>query len=316
MGTLGQYLRSAREARGIDLHEAAQQTRISIVYLKALEEEDFARLPGEVFVRGFLKNYGKFLRLDESQVLKKYGELKAPKSEAGPVVEKAPAVSVSEQRTPRSTTTTIEPFLWGVGIVTALILFMFMSLPERSKKETKHTETPLTTGQTVTSQGPVMLTNKLYLEVVALEDTWLLVRTDNSPQKKALLKKGESLIWSADERFLLTYSSPKALKLMLNGQELTVNEPGNEVVRDLAIIASGVVNRKIQPENTAPRKKSLIAEQQQPAQTQELFGPRSSAAITKTQKSPLFGTAAPQAQQTPLSGAAAPRTKPTPTQTR
>ncbi len=131
MGTLGQYLRSAREARGIDLHEAAQQTRIGINYLKALEEEDFSRLPGEVFVKGFLKNYGKFLRLDESQVMKKYGELRAPKSEAGSVAAKEPAAAGSEQKTPRSTTTTIEPFLWGTGIVIALILFMFTSLPER-----------------------------------------------------------------------------------------------------------------------------------------------------------------------------------------
>ncbi len=136
--------------------------------------------------------------------------------------------------------------------------------------------------------------DKLYLEVFALEDTWLLVRTDNSPQKKALLKKGESLIWSADERFLLSYASPKSLKLMLNGQELIVNEPGNEVVRDMTIIASGVVSRKIQPENTLPRKKRLTAEQQQQTQAQELFGPRQPTTTTKTQKAPLYGPPAPQ----------------------
>jgi len=299
MGTLGKYLRSAREARGIDLHEAAQQTRISINYLRALEEEDFSRLPGEVFVRGFLKNYGKFLRLDESQILKKYGELSAPKSEAGPVTEKeqAAAGSEHEKKTPRSTT--IETILWGSGIVIALILFMFTSLPERRRQETKHVPMPMSTGQTVTAHGSVMQVDKLYLEVVALEDTWLLVRTDNSPQKKAVLKKGESLIWSADERFLLSYGSAKSLKLMLNGQELTVNEPGNEVVRDLTIIASGVVNTKIKPESKVSRKKSLTAEQQQQAQSQELYGPRLPTTTPKTQKPPLIGPPAPLTKQTP-----------------
>jgi len=299
MGTLGKYLRSAREARGIDLHEAAQQTRISINYLRALEEEDFSRLPGEVFVRGFLKNYGKFLRLDESQILKKYGELSAPKSEAGPVTEKeqAAAGSEHEKKTPRSTT--IETILWGSGIVIALILFMFTSLPERRRQETKHVPMPMSTGQTVTAHGSAMQVDKLYLEVVALEDTWLLVRTDNSPQKKAVLKKGESLIWSADERFLLSYGSAKSLKLMLNGQELTVNEPGNEVVRDLTIIASGVVNTKIKPESKVSRKKSLTAEQQQQAPSQELYGPRLPTTTTKTQKPPLIGPPAPKTMQTP-----------------
>jgi hypothetical protein len=281
MGTLGPYLRGAREARGIDLHDAAQQTRIGIAYLKALEEEDFSRLPGEVFVKGFLKNYGKFLRLDESQVMKKYGELRDPKSEEGPVAEKSPAAAGSMQKKPQSTA--IEPFLWGAGIVIALILFLFASLPERHPRETKQVVAPVSTGQTATAQGPVMQVEKLYLEVVALEETWLLVRTDNSPQKKALLKKGESLIWSADERFLLSYGSAKALKLILNGRELTVNEPGNEVVRDLTIIASGAVSRKIQPENIVTRKKRLPDELQQQTPPHE-------------QRAPL---SAPQTRQTP-----------------
>jgi len=294
MGTLGQYLRSAREARGIDLREAAQQTRIRFNYLKALEEEDFSRLPGEVFVKGFLKNYGKFLRLDEFEVMKRYGESRSQKSTPRPetVVDEEPAAAVSEEKTPKLTRS-IEPFLWGAGIVFALILFVFTALPERHQRETQKAVTPMSTGQTATAPLPFPQTGKLYLEVVALEDTWLLVRTDNSPQKKALLKKDESLIWSADERFLLSYGSAKALKLMLNGQELTVNEPGSEVVRDLAIVASGIVNRNIQPEKKLPRKKSPPADQPQQTQSQELYGSQQPATTTKSQKAPLFGPPAP-----------------------
>jgi hypothetical protein len=104
------------------------------------------------------------------------------------------------------------------------------------------------------ASGPALTvkSDKLYLEVIALENTWLLVRTDTSPQKKAVLNKGESLIWSADERFLLSYSSAGAIKLLLNGQELTVNEPKNAVIRDLVITAAGIENRKIQAEKLRP----------------------------------------------------------------
>lgn len=303
MGTLGQYLRSAREARGIDLHEAAQQTRIGIAYLRALEAEDFSKLPGEVFVKGFLKNYGKYLQLEESQVMRKYGESMAPKSVAAPVAAKEPppAIAGSEpeqktQKTPRSTT--VETVLWGAGILIALILFLFTSLPGRRHKEAKQAVTPLSTEQTATAQGMVMQTGKLYLEVVALEDTWLLVRTDNSPQKKALLKKDESLTWSADERFLLSYGSAKSLKLMLNGQELIVNEPGNDVVRDLAITASGIVSSKLKMENKVPPKKRLNAEQQQ-TPSQAVYGSRLPTTTTKTQQSSLVGPPAPLTKQTP-----------------
>ena len=293
MGTLGEYLRSAREARGISLRDAAQQTRIRFNYLKALEEEDFSRLPGEVFVKGFLKNYGKFLRLEEYEVMKRYGESRNQKSalQPGTVVEKEPAAAVSEQKTPK--VTGIEPFLWGAGIVIALILFVFTALPERHQKEKQKVVSPLSTVQTGTASLPFPQTDKLYLEVIALEDTWLLVRTDNSPQKKTLLKKDESLIWSADARFLLSYGSAKALKLKLNGQELTVNEPGDAVVRDLAIISSGIVNRNIQPEKKLPRKKSLPAEQSQQTSSQELYGSRLSTTAAKSQKAPLFGPPAP-----------------------
>ena len=287
MGTLGQYLRSAREARGIDLRDAAQQTRISFNYLKALEEEDFTKLPGEVFVKGFLKNYGKFLRLDELEVMRQFEELRVAKPATSAVVSKEPAVARSKQKAPQLIK--IEPFLWGGGVVIALILFVFMALPDRHQRETQKVVTPMSTGQTATASLPFPQTGKLYLEVVALEDTWLLVRTDNSPQKKALLKKGESLIWSANERFLLSFGSAKALKLMLNGQELTVNEPGSEVVRDLVIVASGIVNRNIQPEKKLPRKKSPPADQPQQTQSQELNGPRQPATTPKPQTTPFFG---------------------------
>jgi len=166
---------------------------------------------------------------------------------------------------------------------------MFMALPKRHQREAQKAVPPISNDQTITAPLPFPQSDKLYLEIVALEDTWLLVRTDNSPQKKALLKKGESLIWSAEERFLLSYGSAKALKLMLNGQELTVNEPGSEVVRDLAIIASGIVNRNIQPEKKLPRTKSVPSDQPQKTPSQELSGPRQTTTTSKPQSAPFFG---------------------------
>jgi len=251
MGTLGKYLRHAREARGIDLRDAAQQTRIGINYLKALEEDNFAKLPGEVFVKGFLRNYAKFLRLEEAEVMNKYGEMKLPQPAAGTAVETVPVVVAAAEDKP-SHVTSFEPFLWAAGIVIALGVFLFTALPERQSRESQNTVAPSPSGYLNPASVPAPVPEKLYLEVIAMENTWLLVRTDTSPQKKAVLKKGESLIWSADERFLLSYGSVGALKLLLNGQELTVNEPRNAVVRDLVITATGVVSRKTQQELAKP----------------------------------------------------------------
>jgi hypothetical protein len=263
MGTLGTYLSSAREALGLDLHDAAQQTRINVHYLKAMEEEDFSKLPGEVFIKGFLKNYGRFLKLPEAEVLKRYGELKpetASPAEAAPSVEQK--VVTRERKKPEEVS--LEPFVWGAGIFIAIIIFLFTALPG------KHAGTVPRPGAVISAGGqpavpavPGAKPDKLYLEIVALEDVWLLVRIDSSPQKKDVLKKGEHVTWSADERFLLSYGSIGAVKLLLNGRELTVTGPKTAVVRDLTVTAAGVVNQNLHVEQ--PRTAAIKPQPKPPA---------------------------------------------------
>ena len=57
MGSLGDTLRSAREEKGLSLKDIADRTRINHAFLKAIEEENFSIIPGEVFITGFLKTY-------------------------------------------------------------------------------------------------------------------------------------------------------------------------------------------------------------------------------------------------------------------
>ena len=278
MGTLGSYFRNAREARGLGLRDAAQQTRISINYLKAIEEEDFSKLPGAVFVKGFLKNYARFLRLPEDEVVKRYGECINPQpavaAAAAPMTEsrdEAPAgmrAEHAEVKHPGGLN--LEPFLWGGIILAGMVLFIVVALPaNRSVHErdrtlsTQPTATEsLPAGKTVTEK-----TEKLYLSIIAQEDAWVLVRTDASPQKKAVLKKGESVTWSAEERFLLSFSSVGAAKLVLNGKELTVSGPKNAVVRDLIITSAGIAFQKVEAEQPPrPRKPKPLTQATSTAQ--------------------------------------------------
>lgn len=69
MGELGELLRSTREALGLSLAQAEEDTRIRRQYLEALEEEDFGRMPARVYVRGFLRNYALYLGLNPEEVL-------------------------------------------------------------------------------------------------------------------------------------------------------------------------------------------------------------------------------------------------------
>jgi cytoskeletal protein RodZ len=69
---LGEVLRTAREAKGVDLVRVERETKIRERYLAALEEGDYRELPGAVYTRGFLRNYGAYLGLDPEYLIDLY----------------------------------------------------------------------------------------------------------------------------------------------------------------------------------------------------------------------------------------------------
>jgi hypothetical protein len=70
--TLGSYLKRHRELRGINPAEVSRITRISSTAIHAIESDRFDELPGEVFVRGFLKAYAQAIGLLPAEVLARY----------------------------------------------------------------------------------------------------------------------------------------------------------------------------------------------------------------------------------------------------
>jgi cytoskeleton protein RodZ len=69
---IGETLRATRRQQRLSLAEAAAEIRVREPYLAALEEEKFAKLGGDVYVRAFLRGYSEFLGLDPDQVVEAY----------------------------------------------------------------------------------------------------------------------------------------------------------------------------------------------------------------------------------------------------
>lgn len=65
-------LREARLAAGIELADVQQGTKISRRYLEAIEAGEFDRCPAEVYTRGFIRLYARFLGLDAAEVVAEY----------------------------------------------------------------------------------------------------------------------------------------------------------------------------------------------------------------------------------------------------
>ncbi len=68
----GPVLRKIRESRGLDLAEISQRTKISERHLRSIEEEKFADMPAAVYVRGFVTEYARMLRIDATRVAELY----------------------------------------------------------------------------------------------------------------------------------------------------------------------------------------------------------------------------------------------------
>jgi cytoskeletal protein RodZ len=81
---LGQQLRTAREARELTLEQVEQALRIRAKFLGAFEAGAYEDLPGAVQARGFLRNYVRFLSLDEESILAQFDDIQAANASRRP----------------------------------------------------------------------------------------------------------------------------------------------------------------------------------------------------------------------------------------
>lgn len=72
MSDLGQLLKKARTERKLTLDDLQEMTKIRTAYLEAIEDGDFKRLPGNFYVRAFIKSYAEAVGLDPGEVLRLY----------------------------------------------------------------------------------------------------------------------------------------------------------------------------------------------------------------------------------------------------
>ena len=73
--TLGQKLKAAREEKGLSAGDVAGHLKLSVRQVEALENNAFERLPNAVFIRGFMRSYAKFLKIDEQSVIQELDKI-------------------------------------------------------------------------------------------------------------------------------------------------------------------------------------------------------------------------------------------------
>lgn len=87
METVGEILLSEREKRGLTVKDVEAATSIRALYISAIENNNFTVIPGEVYLKGFIRNYANYLGLNGQEMVDLYRKQQLPPSE--PAIEPA-----------------------------------------------------------------------------------------------------------------------------------------------------------------------------------------------------------------------------------
>ena len=245
-GTFGERLKRERELREVTLDEVSKSTRISARFLHALENEDWPKLPGGVFGRGFVRTIARYLGLSEESLLAEYDLARG---------EGAIAAPKPEERIP-------SPPRWFPVAAVLVILFLlagliFGGIYVWRKIKARHLAKPqqssavqpapaLETSAPPSSSSEPATKFPLELAVSTSAPTHMRILADGKVVLDADLLAGQNRRFPASTRFEVTASDSSAVLLELNGNVIpplgTPGSSGKMVLstKDVRQVSGGV----------------------------------------------------------------------------
>ena len=116
-------MRSMREARRISVNEVSQRLKFSVRQIEALEAEDWERLPGGVSLRGFVRNYARYLEADVESLLVLFDNQIGPSSTPSVIATPGLSGGMAEgPEIPGAIEGTHRPWGWYLIIVAILVV--------------------------------------------------------------------------------------------------------------------------------------------------------------------------------------------------
>ncbi|MGC2467365.1 MAG: helix-turn-helix domain-containing protein [Candidatus Acidiferrum sp.] len=236
-GTFGERLKREREMREVSLKEVTTATRIGSRFLDALENEDWEKLPGGIFNRGFVRAIARYLGLDEENLLAEYDLAHGGQN--------LPVPQPYENKIPR-------PPVWipilavfaALAVLAGLIAggvygwrrYAAHRAAKRSASSSlapvnQHPDTAAATAPSTATASVNSTTTStalpLDLAVSASAATRVRILADGALLLDAELPAGETRHFSARQQFEVTAADSSAVLLELNGRAMPpVGTPG------------------------------------------------------------------------------------------
>lgn len=246
MDSVGKILYEARVAKGLTLRDAEAATSIRAIYLDALEQDDYAKMPEEVFIKGIIRNYGNYLGLNGPELVDMY---KAQKT--GTVIEDVKSkgirevdnvkmnISLKQHRSVGSGAGAYEGptnkksiakqiFAGALGVVVLVVGYFAMpkameflhSNNEPAPAAVAVIPAPAETAQKAEVVAPV--TEKVTVEMVAHGDCWLEVKADGKDIYEGMLYAKDVKVFDADEKLVVKYGNVGVMEVKVNGKPVSM----------------------------------------------------------------------------------------------
>ncbi len=121
MESVGEFFRQVRETKGLTVDEVAAKTRIRSDFVKALEDGNFAKLPDQVFARGFVRSYARSLGLDEEDAIHRFVQSAGAFYEKQDERERLKVRQVEEERKRQANRKAVAVAI-GIAVLTLIFL--------------------------------------------------------------------------------------------------------------------------------------------------------------------------------------------------
>jgi cytoskeleton protein RodZ len=226
-GNFGERLKRERELREVSPNEVVVATRISLRFLEALENEDWGKLPGGVFNRGFVRAIARYLGLDEEHLLAEYDLARGAQSAESP--------SNPENRIPQPPKWIVMAFALGALVLVAALVaagvygWRRYSAYRRGKPSSAVTSQPVATQPVSLTAGasPPANSAQLDLSVSTSKATRVRILADGKLALDSEIPAGQNRHFSAQTAFAVTAADSGAVLLELNGQAMPpIGSPG------------------------------------------------------------------------------------------
>jgi cytoskeleton protein RodZ len=232
---IGSSLKEARVRQGLEFAEIETATKIRGKYLRALEDEQFDVLPGETYIKGFLRTYAEHLGLDGQLYVDEFNSRYVAPEEILPIRARRTAQGRSHRRVQGGV---LVLTLVGIAVVTALVIAAWTS--GSAKKQNLPGVAPTATKQTHTQATQRA---RITLRAVRSNVSLLAVRK-GGPTGRILLENvdlapGEAKHFTRRKIWINT-GTPENLRVIVNGKRVTFpgGKPQAFIVTARGIFAS------------------------------------------------------------------------------